>query len=572
MVDKNIKGIKSIVMEIIIKGGMFDRKRSESEEVFKFNCEDIPFFNNFDPRSINLGNKSNQARDYTYIIRTTEDGFDFGIHFLNIEYGPRRPAVAIFLRAGWMIPNKGDVLVKKLNEMAEKTLTAIGKYVDGRDAGNIQGPFQNPLSDTDLNEIKKECQFCEIEKIAVKDALSDKKIFLTEVSSVEHFFENPYQIGQISSKGAIWSAWNDITSDKLPNDIVKTAANSRNYLYKSLKSRLYSLKLSESEVKMEYFDPIIDRSYIHHGKITGSDNTYLKYEGDRFVYQKTAEEAGIPFKYGIKIDWTIEGAFGNTKKTNCLQASKGILPVDYEDISKPKELTCADGEKKIIEITENDIKKGFMTVRSKAKEAEFIIKVSGSDFEETPITVKVDSASPAYETIKKISYNQRQDINLSKADKEPRDYRRLFKNFLLIFVIVVLVAGVILLVKSLFFQSSETTEKQNIPQSAQVVGQNNSNNIEEDKKYLKKESIWNKAALKSNEAKVLYENVLDWDVDKIKNNPTFGDCAGNPTLNKAVTNYDPTKKDSISKELKKNSNIINLNQLNFYIENNTECN
>ena len=61
-------------------------------------------------------------------------------------------------------------------------------------------------------------------------------------------------------------------------------------------------------------------------------------------------------------------------------------------------------------------------------------------------------------------------------------------------------------------------------------------------------------------------------MDKIKNNPTFGDCAGNPTLNKAVTNFDPTKKDSISKELKKNSNIINLNQLNFYIENNTECN
>lgn len=552
-------------MEIIIKGGMFDRKRSESEEVFKFNCEDIPFFNNFDPRSINLGNKSNQARDYTYIIRTTEDGFDFGIHFLNIEYGPRRPAVAIFLRAGWMIPDRGDVLVKKLDEMAEKTLTAIGKYVDGRDAGNIQGPFQNPLSDTDLNEIKKECQFCEIEKIAVKDALSDKKIFLTEVSSVEHFFENPYQIGQISSKGAIWSAWNDITSDKLPNDIVKTAANSRNYLYKSLKSRLYSLKLSESEVKMEYFDPIIDRSYIHHGKITGLDSTYLKYVGDRFVYQKTAEEAGIKFEYGIKINWIIEGAFGHTKKTNCLQASKGILSVDYEDISEPKELTCADGEKKIIKITENDIKRGFMTVRSKAEEAEFIIKVSGSDFEETPITVKVDSASPAYETIKRIS-NQRLDIELSKADKMPRDSGRLFKNFLLIFGLVVLVIGVILLVKSLLFETSENPEKHDKPQQVQVVSQNNSNDIEEDKKYFKENRIWNKAKLKSNEAKVFYENVLDWDVDKIKNNPTFGDCAGNPTLNKAVTNYDPTKKDSISKKLRENSNIINLNQLYDFIE------
>ena len=552
-------------MEIIIKGGMFDRKRSESEEVFKFNCEDIPFFNNFDPRSINLGNKSNQARDYTYIIRTTEDGFDFGIHFLNIEYGPRRPAVAIFLRAGWMIPNKGDVLVKKLNEMAEKTLTAIGKYVDGHDAGNIQGPFQNPLSDTDLNEIKKECQFCEIEKIAVKDALSDKKIFLTEVSSVEHFFENPYQIGQISSKGAIWSAWNDITSDKLPNDIVKTAANSRNYLYKSLKSRLYSLKLSGSEVKMEYFDPIIDRSYIYHGKITGLDSTYLKYEGDRFVYQKTAEEAGIKFKYEIKINWTIEGAFGHTKKTRCLQASEGIYTVDYKDINRPLTLTCEDGEKEIIVITENDIKRGFMTVRSKAEEAEFRIKVSGSDFEETPITVKVDSASPAYETIKRISNNQRRDIELSKADKMPRDSGRLFKNFLLIFGLVVLVIGVILLVKSLFFQSSETTEKQNIPQSAQVVGQNNSNNIEEDKKYFKENRIWNKAKLKSNEAKVFYDNVLDWELDKIKDEKIFSDYAGSSILKNAVINCNPNKKDSISKELRKNTSIINLDQLNDII-------
>lgn len=559
-------------MEIVIKGGMYDRAKSESQKVFQFNGENIPFFKDFDPRSINAGNRNNQARDYTYIIRTTEEGFDYGIHFLNVDYGPRKPSVAIFIRVGWMIPYKGDVLVKKLHEMAEKTLNAIGKYVDGYDDENPHGSFQNPLSDIDFNKIKTECKFIEIEKITIKDELSDKRIFLTGVSSVENFFENPYQKGQISPKCVVWSAWNEITNEKFPNDIVKTANIVRNYLYKSLKSRLYSLKLSGSEVKMEYFDPIIDRSYIHHGKITGSDNTYLKYEGDRFVYQKTAEEAGIKFKYEIKINWTIEGAFGHTKKTRCLQASEGIYTVDYKDINKPISLTCEDGEKEIIIITENDIKRGFMTVRSKAEEAEFIIKVSGSDFEETPITVKVDSASPAYETIKKISYNQRQDINLSKADKEPRDYRRLFKNFLLIFVIVVLVAGVILLVKSLFFQSSETTEKQNIPQSAQVVGQNNSNNIEEDKKYLKKESIWNKAALKSNEAKVLYENVLDWDVDKIKNNPTFGDCAGNPTLNKAVTNYDPTKKDSISKELKKNSNIINLNQLNFYIENNTECN
>ncbi len=502
-------------MDIIVKGGMYNCQREEYEKVIYFG-PNIFFFQDFDPRAINAGSKKNKAREYSYIVRTTEDGFDYGIQFLNELYGPRGASIAIFIRAGWRLPNRGDSLAKVLEDLARKTLTAIGKYVDGYDNELPQGQFQNPLADVDINEIIRKCDFKDIEKISINEELSSKRIFLTGVSSEDYFFENPYQKGCISSKGVVLSAWNGITQDTFPNDIVKTAANSRNYLYKSLKSRLSSLKLSGSEVEMEYLDPIIDRSYIYHGKITGLDSTYLKYEGDRFVYQKTAEEAGIKFKYEIKINWIIEGAFGNTKKTNCLQASKGILPVDYEDISEPKELTCADGEKKIIKITENDIKRGFMTVRSKAEEKDFTIKVSGPDFEETPITVKVDSASPAYETIKKISYNQRQDINLSKADKEPRDYRRLFKTFLLIFVIVVLVAGVILLVKSLLFETSENPEKQDKPQQVQVVSQNNSNDIEKDKKYLKKESIWNKAALKSNEAKVLYENVLDWDVDKIK--------------------------------------------------------
>lgn len=558
-------------MDIIVKGGMYNCQREEYEKVIYFG-PNIFFFQDFDPRAINAGSKKNKAREYSYIVRTTEDGFDYGIQFLNELYGPRGASIAIFIRAGWRLPNRGDSLAKVLEDLARKTLTAIGKYVDGYDNELPQGQFQNPLADVDINEIIRKCDFKDIEKISINEELSSKRIFLTGVSSEDYFFENPYQKGCISSKGVVLSAWNGITQDTFPNDIVKTAANSRNYLYKSLKSRLYSLKLSESEVKMEYFDSIIDRSYIHHGKITGLDSTYLKYVGDRFVYQKTAEEAGIKFKYEIKINWTIEGAFGHTKKTRCLQASEGIYTVDYKDINRPLTLTCEDGEKEIIVITENDIKRGFMTVRSKAEEAEFRIKVSGSDFEETPITVKVDSASPAYETIKRISNNQRRDIELSKADKMPRDSGRLFKNFLLIFGLVVLVIGVILLVKSLLFETSENPEKHDKPQQVQVVSQNNSNDIEEDKKYLKKESIWNKAALKSNEAKVLYENVLDWDVDKIKNNPTFGDCAGNPTLNKAVTNYDPTKKDSISKELKKNSNIINLNQLNFYIENNTECN
>lgn len=560
-------------MEIVIRGGMYDRKRSEFEEVFYFGQE-IQFFWDFDPRALNIGEaKQRDVNGYSYIIRTTEDGFDYGIQFLNEHHGPRNASIVIFLRAGWCIPCNGDALLCVLKNMAQKTYSAIGKYVDGYDDEYAYGEFQNPLADIDFNEIIKNCDFRNIEKIAVKDTLSDKLIFLTGVSfSVGSFLGNPYQKEQISSKGVVFSAWKDITQEYFPDVVVKTAKQSRNYLYKSLEAKPLSLKLPGSEIEVEYSDPIKGKLYRQKDVLSGTNSKFLKYENDRFAYQRTPEDAGIKFEYGIKINWTIEGAFGHTKKTRCLQASEGIYTVDYKDINKPMPLTCEDGEKEIIVITENDIKRGFMTVRSKAKEAEFIIKVSGSDFEETPITVKVDSASPAYETIKKISYNQRQDINLSKADKEPRDYRRLFKNFLLIFVIVVLVAGVILLVKSLFFQSSETTEKQNIPQSAQVVGQNNSNNIEEDKKYLKKESIWNKAALKSNEAKVLYENVLDWDVDKIKNNPTFGDCAGNPTLNKAVTNYDPTKKDSISKELKKNSNIINLNQLNFYIENNTECN
>lgn len=544
---------------------MYDRERSEKEKVFQFNGENIPFFENFATRSLSAGKKSDQARDYTYIIRTTEDGFDYGIQFLNVEYGPRRPAVAIFIRAGWMIPNNGNILVKKLNEMAEKTLSAIGKYVDGYDDENPQGPFQNPLSDTDFNEIKIECGFSDIEKIDVKDELSDKRIFLTEVSSVECLFENPYQKGQISSKCVIWSAWNEITNEKFPNDIVQKANISRNYLYKSLESRLFSLKLSGTEVKMKYSDPIImNKSRFHYDRITGLDSTYLKYVGDRFVYQKTAEEAGIKFKYEIKINWTIEGAFGHTKKTRCLQASEGIYTVDYKDINRPLTLTCEDGEKEIIVITENDIKRGFMTVRSKAEEAEFIIKVSGSDFEETPITVKVDSASPAYETIKRIS-NQRLDIELSKADKMPRDSGRLFKNFLLIFGLVVLVIGVILLVKSLLFETSENPEKHDKPQQVQVVSQNNSNDIEEDKKYFKENRIWNKAKLKSNEAKVFYDNVLDWELDKIKDEKIFSDYAGSSILKNAVINCNPNKKDSISKELRKNTSIINLDQLNDII-------
>lgn len=554
-------------MEIVIKGGMYDRKRSESEKVFQFNGEDTPFFKNFDPRSINAGNKSSQSRDYTYIIRTTEDGFDYGIHFLNVDHGPRRAAVAIFIRAGWMIPDRGDVWAEKLNEMAEKTLRAIAKYDDGYDDGSTQGPFQNPLSDIDLNFIKNECHFYEIERISVKDELPDKKIYLTEVSSVKDFFENPYQKGEISPIGAIWSAWNDITSEKFPNDIVKKANISKNYLYQQLGSELYSLRLPGGEVKINYSDPITNRPYPVHDKITGADSMYLKYSGERFVRQKTAEEAGLSFKYNIKINWTLEGAFGYTKKTHCLQTSNDILTVDYKDIYRPMELTCPDGEKTIIEITENDIKRRYMNVKSKAVEEKFIIEVSGHDFKSTKIKVIIDSASDAYETIKKISYNQRQAIDLSKANKEPRDYKRLFKKYLLIFALVALILGVIILIKSLFFETSENTEEQGVPQFSQILAQNNVNKIEEDKKYFKNNDIWKLEDLKTEQAKAFYQDVLDWNTDKIINNKDFGDYANNDKLKRSILDSsDQRKKSLISEELKKTPKTIDLLELRKYIE------
>ncbi len=554
-------------MEIVIKGGMYDRKRSESEKVFQFNGENTPFFKNFDPRSINAGNKSSQAREYTYIVRTTEEGFEYGIHFLNVEYGPRRPAVAIFIRAGWMIPDRGDILIEKLNEMAQKTMSAIAKYVDGYDSGITQGPFQNPLSDLDFNKIKEECDFIGIDKIALKDELTDRRIFLTQVPSIGQFFENPYQKGQISSRGTIWSAWNDITSEKFPNDIVKRANISKNYLYQQLGSELYSLRLPGGEVKINYSDPITNRPYPVHDKITGADSMYLKYSGERFVRQKTAEEAGLSFKYNIKINWTLEGAFGYTKKTHCLQTSNDILTVDYKDIYRPMELTCPDGEKTIIEITENDIKRRYMNVKSKAVEEKFIIEVSGHDFKSTKIKIIIDSASDAYETIKKISYNQRQAIDLSKANKEPRDYKRLFKKYLLIFALVALILGVIILIKSLFFETSENTEEQGVKQSTQILAQNNVNKIEEDKKYFKNNDIWKLEDLKTEQAKAFYQDVLDWNTDKIINNKDFGDYANNDKLKRSILDSsDQRNKSLISEELKKTPKTIDLLELRKYIE------
>lgn len=146
-------------MEIVIRGGMYDRKRSEVEEVFYFGQE-IQFLWDFDPRDLNIGEaKQRNVDGYSYIIRTTEDGFDYGIQFLNEHHGPRNASIVIFLRAGWCIPGNGDALLCVLKNMAQKTYSAIGKYVDGYDDEYAYREFQNPLADIDFNEIIKNCDF-----------------------------------------------------------------------------------------------------------------------------------------------------------------------------------------------------------------------------------------------------------------------------------------------------------------------------------------------------------------------------------------------------------------------------
>ncbi|MDD6889534.1 MAG: hypothetical protein PUD39_04675 [Bacteroidales bacterium] len=550
-------------MKIVLKGGIFDRRKSPSEEVFLFNCEDSQFFMDFDPRSITATTSGVNPRDYSYIIRTTNSGFDYGVQFLNRDFGPRGAAVAIFLSAGWMIPNDGEKLKNKLEDLADKTKCAIAKHVMGYDDGSTQGRFQNPLSDEDINRIAQDCQFQKVEEINVKDELHDKKIFLTGVYSVKDFFENPYQKGQISSRGTIFSAWDGITRERFPNDIVKSADLDKNYMYKPLGAKFYLLRLRGSNVELKYRVPITNSTISKVDTITGSDSEFLKYSGNRVVCQKTAEEAGISFRYRIKIDCILVGAFGYTKKTHCLQALNDILEVDYNEINNEKQLTCPDGERISIIITENDIKIGRMKVPFKAIEQEFVIKVSGKKFDSTEIKVKIDTASPAYDTISKLHQNQCRVIDLSKADKKPINYIGLCLKCMWGFLIAALLLLVVFLINLLSSDGSETPDTQ---QPTQTIVQNNVNNIEVDKNYLKNNDIWKMADLKTNEAKAFYQDVMDWNIGEIRDNKNFGDCAGNKTLNGAVTDSDQTKKHEIIKYLKKSKDSINLRELHELIE------
>lgn len=75
------------------------------------------------------------------------------------------------------------------------------------------------------------------------------------------------------------------------------------------------------------------------------------------------------------------------------------------------------------------------------------------------------------------------------------------------------------------------------------------------------------ADLKSDKARQFYKDVLNWDVDKIKNSKDFENCANNEKLNRAVSNGDDPKKKSLIKEkLMKDKSAINLDELCAFIE------
>lgn len=551
-------------MEIVIRGGMFDSQKSESEEVFKFNCK-IPFFNNFDPRSVTAGNRNEQERDYTYIIRTTEEGFDYGIQFLNDEYGPRKPAVAIFLRAGWFVPNKGAVLKEKLNEMAKKTLCAIETYVKGYGNEFPQDPFQNPLKDINLREIENDCDFRKIEKIEVSDNLSDKRIYLTGEISGRDFFENPYQKEHISRKGVVWSAWR-VTSTTFPNDIVKSAKIKRNYLYKSdgKDNKPYSLKLSMENVVVKYEDPIMGKVYKYNDEISDrGDSCYLKYENGRFVSQKTAEEANVPFNYEIKLFCTLLGEY-NRKEITSHQARDGKLRVEYREIPKKIKLSFSETtETKEIEITENDIKQGKKWVEMKAAEEELVIRLSGKGFK-TNVKIKVDKASPAYDSLKKISYEGR---TIKVPRKNPvvkflKEYKTLWLVLLGLFTLGVVIYY---LYKFAFEEKQEILSPNN--NQTEITTIPAENKIDKDKTYFSQNNIWSYASLQSSEGRRFYDAVLAWDLDKIKNDSIFRRCGDNKTLNNAVSKGDdPEIKDKIVDYLKSKTSKIDLNELSEKID------
>lgn len=548
-------------MEIVIKGGMYDRKKSESEKVFLFNAN-IPFFKDFDPRNLNVGEKNKQAREYTFIIRTTDAGFDYGVHFLNIEYGPRKAAVSIFIRAGWMIPNRGDVLAKKLREMAEKTLNAIGKYVDGYDDENPQGQLKNPLSEINLDEIKNECDFWEVDKITIKEKLSEKRIFLIGVSNERDFFENPYQEGQMSPKGVVWSAWDGISQETRPNDIVQRGNFKRNYLYKSVESRLFSLKLQGNEVEVKYLDPIQKRTKNFKDKIFGSDSSYLKYENGRFVSQKTAKEANIPFNYEIKLCCVLKGEY-NSKEIYSHQAPDGILKVEYREIPKRVKLSFSETEPVEIEITENDIKQGRKMANANAKEEEFEVKISGKGFSRTPIRIKVDAASPAYDSLKKISY---EDQTIKVPRKNPvvkflKEYKTLWLVLLGLFTLGVVIYY---LYKFAFGEEQGFVPQNNQTEITTIPAENK---IDKDKTYFSQNNIWSYASLQSSEGRRFYEAVLAWDLDKINNDRIFRRWGDNKTLNNAVLKGDDHEiKDKIVDYLKSKTSKIDLNELSEKID------
>lgn len=555
-------------MEIVIKGGMKDRKKSESEKVFLFNAN-IPFFKDFDPRNLNVGKRNKQAREYTFIIRTTESGFDYGVHFLN-KYGPRGAAVSIFIRAGWMIPNRGDVLAKKLREMAEKTLSTIGKYVDGYDDEIPQGPFNNPLSDINLDEIKKQCDFIEIDKITIKDKLSDRRIFLIGVSNECDFFENPYQEGQMSPKGVVWSAWDGITQETRPNDIVQRVNFKRNYLYKSVESRSFLLKLQGNEVEVKYPDPIQNRTKSFKDNILGSDSRYLKYENGRFVCQKTCEEAHVSFDYKIKLSCVLKGEY-NSKETYSHQAPDGIFKVEYREIPKIVKLSFSETEPVEIEITENDIKQGKKMVYVKAKEEEFEVKISGKGFSRTPIRIKVDTASPAYDSLKKISYECR-TIRVPRQNPIVKFLKNYWKLLLTICSLVALLGIIWFLYNYLI--ANETGDQVSESDNTELVEnkRTESENIEIDKGYFMKNTVWKKGSLQSPEGKKFYEAVIKWDLREINYNEHFGRCASNTTLNDVVTKGEDHEIKGIIVEYLKDKGEINLQGLKNEIDSLVQCN
>lgn len=556
-------------MDIVIRGGIQDRKQIEKEKVIYFG-PDKPFFKDFDPRALRVGLNKDRVRDYNYLIRITEEGFDYGV--AKVIEGPRAPSIAVFIRVGWLIPNKGGCLMAVLEEMAKKTERAIETYVASCKAEISSGQFQNPLEGTDFDQIKRKCDFREIEKLNVKDQLLTERIVLTGEVAIDSFFENPYQIGQISSKGVVVSAWNDITQSTFPNDIVKPANISQNYLYKSLHSNLWSLQLS-GNVNVKYYDPIKNEPREYKDAITGRDSRYLECICGRLIRQKTAEEADINFKYKLKIDCEVVGKH-HRMRVNPHQTDKGIIVVSYKDIPQKMLLTYAGAQSVEFEITKDDIIRGTKYVSMSANVEELTIYISGNGVDKTPITVKVDTVSPAYYKLKELSSNHR-SMKLPRPRQEVEKIKK--RLSVLLWILVFLAFGAVIYFGYQYVFVDETiNQEQFAPPTPKIEEKQSSSaeDIKEDKKYFKGNNAWNISSLKSEEAKAFFGNVRNWEIEKIKNDKSFGNCAENKALNDAITaGDDPTLKERISEKLNENSNYIDLKDLNDFIKTlNDECN